>query len=285
MANTTSQTPRTWLPEQTGDLVLRPVEAASVAITAVGNVVAPTGTGAYRVPVVNADPSAAWTAEGSEIAVSDIDLDETADQFHKLAGLSVISRELADDSDPGVAEQIGQGLARDIATRLDESFFGSRGSSTLQPQGLEDLDGVTVHSAGSAWSNSDAFTSAQYGAEAVGAHLAAFIAHPADALALAQVKQADGSNLPLLSASATEATQRVIGGVPLLTSPAVTEGTVWGLPADGRIVIVVREDIRVERDGSAYFSSDRIGIRATMRSTVLYPHAAAIQKIELNSGS
>lgn len=279
---TTAQ-PKTWLPDDIGPLVVVPVQAASVAINAAGTVMAAATTDAYRVPIVKADPTAAWVAEGEEIPVSESTLGEAADTFHKLAGLTVISRELAEDSSPSAADQVGAGLGRDIARKLDAAFFGTRGENLLAPKGLGDLTATGAVDAGKAWTNSDPFVQAIYQAEGAGVALGAFVANPADALALAQLKDQTGSQRPLLGADPTQPTRRVLAGVPLLTSPAVTAGTVWGLPADGRVVIAIREDVTLSRDESVYFTSDRIALRATMRATFLYPHEEAVQKITLSA--
>ena len=57
--------------------------------------------------LVVADPSTAWTSEGSEIPVSDQDLDEIECTPDKLAGLVVVSNELAADSDPSALDVVG----------------------------------------------------------------------------------------------------------------------------------------------------------------------------------
>lgn len=36
-------------------------------------------------------------------------------------------------------------------------------------------------------------------------------------------------------------------GVPLLISPSVTAGVVWGIPRD-RVIAVIRDDSRIETD-------------------------------------
>ncbi|MDK9655204.1 phage major capsid protein [Propionibacterium freudenreichii] len=281
---TTPNTPQAWLPETIGELIVQPVQAASVAITALGSVFADAQTDQYRVPVVKTDPAAAWVPEGTEIPVSEQGLGEDADRFHKLAGLTIVSSELANDSNPDAAEQVGLGLARDIARKLDGAFFGSRGASENQPRGLGDITGVNaIATSTTAWQSLDPFTSATYAAENVGAQLAAFVANPDDALALAQLKDQTGSNRPLLGTDPTTATKRLIDGVPLLTSPAVAAGTVWGLPGLGQVLIAIRSDTSLVRDESVFFTSDRVAIRATMRVTTLFPHPAAIQRISLKA--
>ena len=85
-----------------------------------------TNSHTYRIPTVTADPTAAWVAEGAEIAPSDPTLAELVVTPSKVAGLTIISNEMANDSDPAVAAVVGQGLARDIA-RDDSGFVVSDG--------------------------------------------------------------------------------------------------------------------------------------------------------------
>ena len=99
---------------------------------------------------------------------------------------------------------------------------------------------------------------------------------------LAKLKVETGSNLPLLGADPTQATKRNVLGFPLLASSAVTAGTVWGLPKV-RAMVVQRTNVELAVDRSAYFTSDRTAIRATMRVGFAFPHAAAVQKIELDA--
>ncbi len=284
MAMTTTSQPKAWLPEQVGDLVVVPVTAASVAMQATRVSTASDRVDSYAVPIVTADPSAAFVAEGAEIPTSDIELGEDRDIFHKIAGLTVISREMADDSSPDVAQQIGQGLARDIARRIDEAFFGTRASATLPFRGLGDITGVTEVAA-AAWKNGDPFTEAVYRAQEVGAQVGAFVTNPGTALALAQLKEGTASNRDLLQPDPTSPTVRRIAGVPLLVSPAVAEGVVWGLPNDGRVLLVIRKDVDLRRDESRFFTSDQVAIRATLRITSLFGHSASIVKIQGPTGS
>lgn len=277
---------RAFLPEQIHPLIVQPVEAASIALQVAETVHTDTQVGSYRVPIVAADPTAQWVAEGEEIAPSAANLRETASAFYKVAGLTVITRELAEDTSPSAANLVGAGLARDIARKVDAAYFGSRVLDEIpnpeQPAGLEDLAGINEIDAGNAWANTDPFAEAVYAAEGTGATLRAFVANPADALLLAKVKKQTGSNEPLLGNDPTQATRRVIGGVPLLVSPGVEPGTVWGIPA-GRTIAAIRSDVSLEIDRSVYFTSDRIAVKATMRIALLYPHAAAVQKITLGA--
>ena len=92
-------------PEQVGELLIRPALNASIAAQAA--TVVSTSSTSYRVPVITDDPSAAWVAEGAEISPSDAVFAEEVVIPSKLAGLSIVSRELADDSSPAAAEAVG----------------------------------------------------------------------------------------------------------------------------------------------------------------------------------
>lgn len=231
-----------------------------------------------HLPLVVEDAGAAWVDEGGEIPVDDAALGEEVVTPSKVAGLSVVSSELADDSNPDAQAVVGSGLARSIAAKVDAAFFGNLPAPA--PKGLESLVGVTVIQAGAKFTNIDPFLQAIAQAETVGATLTAFVANPTDALALALLKQQTGSNVPLLGADPTAPTRRLISGVPLHVSPAVKAGTVWGLP-DDRVFTILRRDVKVDVSSDAFFTSDRVAVRGTMRVGFGFAHRAAITKITL----
>jgi HK97 family phage major capsid protein len=264
-----------FLPDQVGQLVVQPVIAEAVATQAAQPVDVAEGHN-FRVPIVAEDPSASWVAEGAEIPADDATLDEAVAPFHKLAGLTIISRELADDSSPQAAQVVGAGLARDIARKLDGAFFGVGGGQA--PAGLAALAGVTLVDSGPL-TNLDPFAEAISAAEQVGATLSAFVTDPATALTLATLKQAANSNAPLMQPDPTQPTRTTVHGVALYSTPAVTTGLVWGIPAD-RTFVAVRQDTTLDVDRSAFFTSDRVAIRATMRVGFAFAHPAAIVKVD-----
>lgn len=277
MTMTTASGNRAFLPAEAHTLIVQPVAKASIALQVAHVVNTPTGVNEYRVPIVTNDPTVAWVAEGAEIAPTDATLAEVSSKFHKLAGLTVITRELANDSSPQAAALVGEALARDLARKLDEGYFGSGDGTGNPPLGINGMGGPTaVVTAG--WTNTDPFVEAIYNAEALGATLCAFVASPADAQTMAKVKKAAGSNEPLLGNDPTQPTRRLVAGVPLLVSPAVPKGVVWGIPT-GRTIAVMHEDVSLEFDRSVYFTSDRVAIKATLRCAFLFPHPAAVQKI------
>ena len=278
MFSTTTDDVRGISPDTISALITTPVQEGSVAMR-VSTIISTPSTRTH-IPIVSDDPTAAWVAEGAEIGATDPTVDDIVITPAKLAGLTIITNELAADTSPEAAAIIGDGLSRDIIAKLDAAYFGSKGASAIQPEGLEDLAGVNAVDAGAAWVNLDPFAEAISAADIYALPLGAFVANPADALLLAKLKDQTGSNRPLLGSDPTAPAKRTVLGVPLLTSPGVTVGTVWGIPKS-RSIIVQRTNVELAVDRSAYFTSDRTAIRATMRLGFGFPHPAAIQKIVL----
>jgi len=138
---------------------------------------------------------------------------------------------------------------------------------------------VSTVAAGASFANMDWAEEAKSLVETANSVLTAFVAHPDTALALATIKEQTGSNKSLLGSDPTQPTSRTIAGVPLYTSPSVTaDTTVWGISAPHSI-FVLRQDASVVTDTSAFFTSDRVAVRATLRVAFAYPHPAAIVKV------
>lgn len=274
-------------PEEIGDLVVRPVSRLSVAYQV--SQVAVIGSHDFRIPLLTADPSASFVAEGAEIPADDAEISELIVTPKKCAALSVISRELADDSINGAAQDVvGQALARDTARAVDAAYFGS--TTPQGPSGLGALAGVSEVDAGTI-TTLDAFAEGQSLAETVGGVIIYWVAAPSTVLELAQLKREAGSNEPLLQPDPTLPGRRQIFGAPLLSSPAVDPSVIWGIPASyipadpedqsGRLSYVVQaQDASLDVDGSVFFTSDRVAIRTTLRVSFGWPHPAAVVKIE-----
>lgn len=264
-------------PEQVGSLVVQPVMNGSTAAQ-ISTSVSISSTD-YRVPLVTADPSAAWVAEGGTISASDATVSELTITPCKVAGLTVISRELAEDSSPAAQQVVGDGLARDIARTVDGAFFDADGTVTNGPSGIESQSALsTATYASGGPSNLDWAASAISESAKHGGRLSSFVTDPDTALTLAQLKEATSSNAPLLGRDATSATSRQILGVPLLVSEYVTAGTIYGI--DRRFVqFVVRDNTRVEVDRSVYFDSDQVAVKATMRVGFAFTLPAALVKV------
>lgn len=279
MASTTATFGPILTPEQVGELVLQPLVEQSIPGETMTTVMC--GTHKYRIPIVSADPAASWTAEGAEITVTDAGVDELEVTPSKLAALSVLSRELIQDSltEIAAANAIGDGIVRDLVRKTNQALFTA--TTTNGPSGLPSVSGVTsVTTTDTAYKNVDLFSDAIYQSAQHNGVITAWVTNPATAQALAKLKVADTWNQPLLQPDATRPGQRQILGIPLLTSPHVdtTGNEVWGIPkAD--TYMVVRQEAEVESDTSVFFTSDRVAVRAIVRLGFGFPNPPAIVKI------
>ena len=251
-------------PEEVATLVVQPLQQKSVCLQTT-TVVPMTSSGELRVPIITDDVSASWTQEGTEIDMSDPGIDQITITPKKLAALTPVSSELAEDSSPEATRLVMDSVTRDLQLKIDAAFLGT--TVTDGPSGIQSVAGATPI-ASDGFINLDPFFEAQSEAEALGATLTAFIASPATALLLASLKTNDtDSNQPLLlptTEAATGAPQRTIGGVQLWVSRGCADGVVWGIDRS-RVVTGLRRDADVRVSDQALFSSDQLLVRATLR--------------------
>ncbi|XAS63107.1 phage major capsid protein [Micrococcaceae bacterium Sec5.8] len=259
------------LPTEYAELITKPVTAQALAFNPALATVVNTGSKELQVPILNSDAGAAWVAEGAEITPDDPSIGELTITPRKVAGLTIISSELAKDSSPAAQELVGQGLARSIINQINAAFLGDLAAPA--PKGLESLQNVTELTGSLA--NLDVFAESIAAAEDEDAQISGFIAHPSDALLLAKLKEATGSNKTLMEDA------RTILGRPLIVSPKAIPGTVYGVAAP-RIITVLREDVEIAVSADSHFTSDRVAIRATLRVGFGFPDEASITRITLS---
>lgn len=258
---TTTATVSGLTPADYGPLITEPMRRASVAMQVA--TVAATGSTHFHVPVLRQDAGSAFVAEGAEIAEQDAVIDEITVTPAKVAALNIVSRELATDSSPAAAQVVGDSMAQSLANTTDAAFFGALAAPA--PSGLESLTTTaTAGTVGTAIGNLDVFAEAISLVQQDGAEVTAFCLNPTDWLHVAQLKVGDSYNVPLLGTDAAAGTARTVLGIPAMVSKHVTAGTCWAL-AQPRVMVIQREDVTLDIDSSAYFSSDRVGVRATMR--------------------
>jgi HK97 family phage major capsid protein len=131
--------------------------------------------------------------------------------------------------------------------------------------------------------NLDLFAEAISAAEQVGAQLTSFVANPSDVLTLSKIKKLTGSTEPLLNVDPTQPTRKQILGVPLISSPAVQAGHIWGIP-QAKVFTVLRDDVKLVVDRSYAFNRDAVAVRVTARVAFGFPHEAAVIHL-YNAGS
>ncbi|MCY0933187.1 phage major capsid protein [Streptomyces sp. H34-S4] len=271
---TTSAGAQSVLPPEYGELVTKPVEALSVAYLT-GTAVR-TAANKYHVPILASDVTVGAVSEGAEITPSDAAFNELVVTPAKFAGLTIVSRELADDSNPSAADQIGKSIARQIAKAVDNALFNAL--SAPNPAGFASLSGISTVAAPLTYTNLDPFEEAISLSEAAGGRVTTWVTGAATALEIAKLKDASGSNKGLLNPDLTAEGRRTILGRPVVVSSYVPADVVYGISKDD-FLVVTREDTRLDVDHSAYFSSDRVGVRGTMRVAFAMPVAAAHVRI------
>ncbi|MFL0579207.1 phage major capsid protein [Dietzia sp. 179-F 9C3 NHS] len=261
-------------PDQVQALVVEPTLAASIATSVCG--VINTNSEVTRIPRITSDPTAEWVEEGAEIPTSNATADELVIVPAKVAALSVISNELANDTAPAAANIIGAGIVRDLVREVDAAFFGAKAAPA--PSGLAALDGVTTTTG--TLDDFDIFVDAIAAVQAAGGTVNAWVANPTDAATIAKIKTSAGSNMTALSGDPSTPGRRVIEGAPLYVTPEVAAGTIWTLDATSA-QIVLRNDAEVAIDRSVYFTSDRCAVRGTLRIGWGFTRPASIGKITI----
>lgn len=253
-------------PQDFGSLVDLAVQARSIAARSA----TPFGTDKDKVtfPVWKADPTVAFYNELDTIATTDGDTAEVPVSIFKTAGLTLMSNELKGDSDPAVADQVGAGLANQIARSVDAAYLAN--TTAKGPNGLLSIAYSTVDT-GASLSNLDPFVQARYAAVAAGSQLSSWIVAPATAEALSKLKIATGSNQSLIQFVEDGIT---VAGLPVLVSDQVDAATkFWGIPKD-HVVVVTRKGTSVER----FDAVDRDGtwVRAVARFGIGFLNPAGV---------
>lgn len=206
------------------------------------------------VPYVSQDPNADFVAEGNEITTGGGELDQVAISTHKIASLSVVSRELV--AQPGAADRIAQSMRRAVTTKADQAYLNNPDA----PTGLFQLAGIDT--AGNLGTDLFAAYDAVAAIEADGGAATHLLINPTDWGTLSKLPVADGSNQSLL-ANVHDAAQRSLAGVPVIVHSAVPAGE--ALMLDQTEVVAAYGQLDLARSDDAFFTHDAVGIRATWR--------------------
>ncbi len=258
-------------PDGYHDLILVGLQTESVA-AASGVAVANTTNAALHIPRVTADTTAKWASEGEDLQVANPVLDEITSTPKKVGGVLKVSRELAQDSSPAATKLVGDSLTRAIAVALDNAFFTNAGAQTKAPVGLPGVTGF-IPVAGTA-TNLDAFTEAQVKALGARTQVRAWYMSAATYLRFAGIKQATGSNVGLLE------TGFAINGIPVYITENLPLNTVYGLDT-AQALMVVRDRAVVEVSDQAFFATDEVAVKVTMRVDFAFPAPKAVTKLTI----
>jgi HK97 family phage major capsid protein len=228
-------------------------------------------------PVWLADTSANWTAEGDTISSTDANADTATATPFKCAGLQQISNEALADSSPSLGAQIAAGLVRSVSLKLDYGFFHGSGTPP-EPEGLANVDGIQFVPVGGAPEFDDIATAIEL-LESENATPGAIVMEPRAWGDFIRIKElTTGSNKPALMDSAgsvSQGVQRSIYGVPVFVSSQLDPNEIF-VYDPAQVVVVRREDVRVETDSSRLFNSDESEIRAITRVDIVVPNPKSV---------
>jgi HK97 family phage major capsid protein len=185
-------------------------------------------------------------------------------------------------------------MIRSISLRLDQGLFQGSGASP-EIRGLANTAGIQTVSSGANGSipgNLDAFADAIGLASASNAEATAIFMHPRTWRTLMKVKETSTANKALLQAEtggAPSAPRFSLYGLPVHLSSQLSTSEVQGTSGAvstsayvvdvSQCVVVMRQDVRVERDSSRLFNSDVSEIRAIMRADFVVPNPAAVVRV------
>ncbi|WP_394253305.1 phage major capsid protein [Arthrobacter pityocampae] len=261
------------LPQDYSDLVIKAIATEALPFNPALATLVATNSATFNIPIVDEDAAASWVTEGGEINPDDPVISELPVMPAKVAGLTIISRELAMDSSPDAQQIVADGLARSIVRQVNAAWLGDLAAPA--PKGLASLSTSAVFVQGGLV-NLDPFAAAVSNAENAGGTITGWVLNPGDALTVATLKTGSGSNQPLTGSP------RVIQDRPVFVNANVPQGTAWGVAA-ATAITVLREDLELAISRDAYFSSDRIAIRSTARIGFGFPKPLVINQITFNA--
>lgn len=227
---------------------------------------------AVRVAYVQADPTAGFVPEGTEIDPADADLAEVIVQTGKVAVLSKLSNEASKSAE--ASKLISDSMSRAVIVKANTAFL-SNPAAGPGPAGLLNLPGIT--DGGALGGNLDALVDAFTLIESDGGNASHIIAAPDAWAALAKLKAATGSNAPLLGASTGQTQGRNVFGVPVLTCAQAPAGTL--VVVDKSDLIAAGGAVTLAVSDHFYFGSDSEAMRVTFRFGAKAVHPARVVKL------
>lgn len=244
------------LPAEYSELITKPITEQALPFRPELASMLTTNKHEIIIPTVETDAAAQWVAEGAEINPDDPTLSETKIQFAKVAALTVVSSEMAKDSSPEAQKIIGDSITRSMIARINEAYI--RDMPAPAPKGLLSLTTANAVSTDTSLANLDIFTEAYGMALSFGRNLTGWLVNPTDRTTIARLKDQAGSNRKLLE------NPNIIEGLPVFPNHNVPLGTAWGIDARYNFT-GLRQDVELAISEQAFFSSDRLAIRATAR--------------------
>lgn len=259
--------------------------AASVGLSS-GMTVLKTDRFQVKIPQISVG-AATWVAEAANLTDADFTAATITATPKKLSAYSVYSREFVDDAVPATAQIVSTDLTKRLSLALDLALFEGTGSSN-QPTGISGVSGIlTQDNAAVQITNLDPFLTAIATLANNNAQATAIVMRPEIWGIVSKLKTTTNAYLILDTVEAGKPV-RQIAGVPVYvtsqlaasaTSGAATDcGNAYVYQAD-QVVVVQRDELRLESSSDVLFGSDQVAFRGICRYDIAVPNPHAVLKI------
>ena len=221
-----------------------------------------------KVPVESTRPAATAIAEATQITALDPTFSSLTLKSQKVAVLTVVSREILTDSGIDLVAFLGRSLGTSLGIKANGML--TTGTGTVQPNGIVNAagSGITGGTGVSGVPTADNLIDLVHSVDSAYVRRgAAFMARRATIGAIRKLK--DGANNYLFVPAATVGTPDMLLGYPIVENPDVAatgtavKSVLFGWMGSYHTRIV--GGLEIARSDDAYFDTDEIGFRATMR--------------------
>ena len=251
------------------------LRAASMVVQAGARTV-PLDTNSVAVAKLLTDPVPAWRSENGAVNESDPTFGQVLFEPKSLAVMTKISLELMQDS-VNIATELPRILAAALALELDRVALLGSGSAP-EPRGIANVSGIGTTALGGAFANYAPLLTARTGIlTRNGGMPGAVIMNPRDEGALSG--WTDSTGQPLNQ-------PRALDGMKFLTTTSIptnggtgTDESTMFVGDFTKLLIGMRQDIRIEILRERYADSLQYALVAHLRADLAVEHAAAFHTI------
>jgi HK97 family phage major capsid protein len=222
-----------------------------------------------KIPTELTRPSGTATAEGATLAVSDPTFGDKSLKAFKFSTLILASKELVADAGFPLEQFLGRQLGVALGTAVNRAL--TLGTGTVEPTGLVETLGTTAGASGTAAGGgfvADDLIELMHSVNSVYANrpTAAWMVNRKTLGAIRRLKGAEGY---LFQPAATVGSPNTLLGYPIVENPDVADiGTSAKSVIFGdmsQYLVRVVNGLEVTRSDEAYFTSDQIAWKATIR--------------------
>jgi HK97 family phage major capsid protein len=220
-----------------------------------------------KVPVEATRPAATAIAESTAISPLDPTFSSLTLKAQKVAVLTKVSRELLQDSGIDLVSFLGRSLGTALGIKVNNLL--TVGTGTVQPNGIMSAAGSAVTGGTSTGVfTADDLIDLAHGVDSAYVRMgASFMARRATIGAIRKLKSSDGAYL--FQPAATVGTPDTLLGFPLIDNPDVAavaaSAKSVGFGWAGSYHVRTVGGIEIARSDDAYFNTDEVGFRATIR--------------------